>query len=73
VDLKKIDGYPHDGYPTDMGTGTGRIFIQRVGYGGATIRTLPAPLTSLFLMLIVCQPSNRRKFPSTNLFSFEKK
>jgi len=44
--MKKIDGYPHNGYPTDMGTGTGQIFIQRVGYGGATTRTLPAPLTS---------------------------
>jgi len=30
-----------------MGTGTGRIFIQRVGYKGTTTRTLPAPLTSL--------------------------
>jgi len=44
---EKIDGYPHNGYLTDMGTGTGQIFIQRVGYGGATTRTLPAPLTSL--------------------------
>jgi len=33
--------------------GTGRIFIQRVGYGGATTRTLPAPLTSLGLILLV--------------------
>jgi len=45
--MKKIDGYPHNGYPTDMGTGTGRIFIQWVGYEGTTTRTLPAPLTSL--------------------------
>jgi len=45
--MKKIDEYPHNGYPTYMGTGTGRIFIQRVGYGGATTRTLPVPLTSL--------------------------
>jgi len=45
MDMKKIDGYPHNGYPTDMGTG--RIFIQRVGYGGAITRTLPVPLTSL--------------------------
>jgi len=44
---KKIDGYPHNGYPTDMDMGTWQIFIQRVGYGGATTRTLPAPLTSL--------------------------
>jgi len=45
--MKKIEGYPHNGYPTDIGTGTGQIFIQQVGYGGATTRTLPAPLTSL--------------------------
>jgi len=45
--MKKIDGYPYNGYPMDMGTGTGRIFIQRVGYEGATTRTLRAPLTSL--------------------------
>ena len=43
--MKKIHGYPHNGYPTDMGTG--RIFMERVGYGRATTRTLPAPLTSL--------------------------
>jgi len=47
VDMKKIGGYPQNGYPTDMDTGTGQIFIQRVGYVGATTRTLPAPLTSL--------------------------
>jgi len=45
ADMKKIGGYLHNGYPTDMGTGTRQIFIQRVGYGGATTRTLP--LTSL--------------------------
>jgi len=44
---KKIGGYPHNGYSTDMGTSMGRIFIQQVGYEGATTRTLPAPLTSL--------------------------
>ena len=27
ADMKKIDGYSHNGYPTDMGTGTGQIFI----------------------------------------------
>jgi len=27
ADMKKIGGYPHNGYPTDMGTGTGHIFI----------------------------------------------
>jgi len=31
ADMKKIDGYPHNGYPTDMGTDTVRIFIQRIG------------------------------------------
>jgi len=46
--MRKIGGYPHNGYPTDMGTGTGQIFIQQVGYGGATTRTLPAPLTFIF-------------------------
>jgi len=45
--MKKIGGYPHNEYPTDMGTGTRQIFIQRVGYEGATTRTLPTPLTSL--------------------------
>jgi len=45
--MKKIGGYPHNGCPTDMSTGTRQIFIQRVGYRGATTRTLPAPLTSL--------------------------
>jgi len=47
--MKKIDGYPHNGYSTDIGTGTGHIFIQRVGYGGGTTCTLPAPLTSLVM------------------------
>jgi len=51
ADMKKIGGYPHNGYPTDMGTGTRQIFIQRVGYGGATTRTLPALLTSLVTVL----------------------
>ena len=45
--MKKIGRYPHNGYPTDMCMGTRRIFIQRVGYGRATTRTLSAPLTSL--------------------------
>jgi len=49
--MKKIGGYPHNGYPTDMSTCTGQIFIQRVGYEGATIRTIPAPLKSL---LVTC-------------------
>jgi len=31
VDMKKIGRYPHNGYSTDIGTGTGQIFIQRVG------------------------------------------
>jgi len=37
-----------------MGTDTGRIFIQRVGYEGATIHTLLAPLTSIVLGLLIC-------------------
>jgi len=45
--MKKIGKYPLDGYPTNIGMGTGRIFIRQVGYGGTTTRTLPAPLTSL--------------------------
>jgi len=52
VDMKKIDGYPHN--TRRMDTGTGWIFIQRVGYGGATTRTLPAPLTSLLVPLLFC-------------------
>jgi len=47
ADMKKIGRYPHNGYSTDMGTGMGQIFIQHVGYGAATTRTIPAPLTSL--------------------------
>jgi len=47
ANMKKIDGYPHNRYPTDMDTGTGQIFIQRIGYGGGTTRILPIPLTSL--------------------------
>jgi len=47
ANMKKIGGYSHNKYVMDMGTGTRRIFIQRIGYGGATTCTLPAPLTSL--------------------------
>ena len=47
MDIKQIGVYPHNGYLTDMDTGTRQIFIQWVGYGGATTRTLPASLTSL--------------------------
>jgi len=47
--MKKIGGYPHNRYPTDMGTGTRRIFIRWIGYGGATTHILPVPLTSLVL------------------------
>jgi len=46
VDIKKLCGYSHNGYPTDMGTSTGRIFIQRVGYGGATTPTRPVEIPS---------------------------
>ena len=41
VNIKKLCGYSHNGYSTDMSTGTRQIFIQRVGYGGPTI--LPYP------------------------------
>jgi len=51
TDMKKIGGYPHNGYLTNMSTDTRRIFIQRVGYGGATTRTLTALLTSLDMCL----------------------
>jgi len=27
MDIKKLSGYPYNGYPTDMDTGTGHIFI----------------------------------------------
>jgi len=47
VDMKKIGGYPHNGYPTDMDTGTEQIFIHWIRYRGTTTRTLPALLTSL--------------------------
>jgi len=40
--MKKIGGYPHNGYPTDIDTDTGRIFIQQVEYGETTTHTLPA-------------------------------
>jgi len=33
VDIKKLCGYPHNGYLTNIDTGTRHIFIQRVGYG----------------------------------------
>jgi len=45
-EYKKNRRVPHNGYLTNMGTGTGGIFIQRVGYRRTIIRTLPAPLTS---------------------------
>jgi len=50
ADMKKIYGYSHNGYPTNMDTGMERIFIRRIGCGGATTRTLPAPLTSLTII-----------------------
>jgi len=40
VDMKKLCEYPHNGYTTDTDTGIGWIFIQRVGYEGATTHTL---------------------------------
>ena len=66
--MKKIDGYPHNGYLTDMGTGTGRIFIQRVGYEGTTTRTLPAPLTSLLTSLFNTLVLRKAKFKFSVLF-----
>jgi len=59
VDMKKKGGYPHNEYLTDMGTSTGRIFIQRIRYGEATTRTLPAPLTSLVVHLWFLKLSRR--------------
>jgi len=32
ADMKKIGEYPHNGYPTNMDTGTKHIFIQRIRY-----------------------------------------
>jgi len=49
--MKKIGGYPNNECPTDMGTGMGQIFIEWIGYGRATTRTLPAPLTSLIVIV----------------------
>ena len=57
--MKKIGGYPHNGYPTNMGTDTGQIFIQRVGYEGATTRTLPASLTSLVISCLIYKKTIR--------------
>ena len=51
MDIKKLCRYPHNGYPTDMDTCTGQIFIQRVWYEGATTRSIPALLTSLHMIL----------------------
>ena len=33
VNVKKLCGYSHNGYPTDIDTDTGWIFIKRIGYG----------------------------------------
>ena len=51
MDIKKIDGYSHNGYPTDINTDTKHIFIQ-IKYGWAITRTLPAPFTSLLSCVI---------------------
>jgi len=53
VNMKKIDRYPHNRYPMDMSMGTRRIFIQQVGYKGATTRTLPTSLTFLVVKLFM--------------------
>jgi len=47
MDMEKKDGYPHNEYPTDIDTGTRRIFIQQIRYGGVAIHTLSASLISL--------------------------
>jgi len=44
MDMKKIGGYPHNGYPTNIGTITGHIFIPRIGYERTTTRTLPVDI-----------------------------
>jgi len=59
VDSKKLCWYPHNGYPTNMNTGTG----QRVGYEGVTTRTLSTPLTSLILTKFI----TKIKFNTNNL------
>jgi len=41
MDIKKLCEYLHNGYPMDMDTSTGRIYIQRIGYEGATTYILP--------------------------------
>ena len=47
MDIKKLCGYP-----TNMDTNTGQIFIQQIGYRTTTIRTLPTPLTYLIVTYI---------------------
>jgi len=47
--MKKIGGYPHNGYPIDIGTSTEQIFIQQVGYKRTATRILPASFTSILL------------------------
>jgi len=68
ADMKKIGRYPHNGYPTDMDTSTGRIFIQRVGYGGATTPTLPALLTSLQLPMVITHFPKLSELRRKNIF-----
>ena len=51
MDIKKICGYPRNAYPYGYGYEYKTIFIQRVGYEGATTRTLLVLLTSLTMGL----------------------
>jgi len=51
VDIKKYVSTHIMDTCTNMGTSTGQIFIQLVGFGGATTHTLLAMLTSLALQL----------------------
>jgi len=45
--MKKIGGYPYNGYPMNIDMNMGRIFIQLIKHGRVTIRPLPALLTSM--------------------------
>jgi len=47
ADMKKIDGYPHNGYSTDIDTG--QIFIQQIGVRGSyyPYPTRPVNISSL--------------------------
>jgi len=46
VDIKKLCRYSHNGYPTDINTGIGQIFILQIWYMRTTIHILSSLLTS---------------------------